>query len=213
MSYSRNAKDKSFYFIVKRLFDIIFSFFGVIFLFPLFLIIAILIKISSKGPIIFKQERVGKNFKKFYLYKFRTMIIEAEKKGSSITTANDPRITKIGKFLRKFKLDEFPQLINVLKGDISFVGPRPELEKFVEIYKDDYKEILKIKPGITDFAAISFKNENELIKDNENPEKYYIKEILPKKIELYKKYLNEMNIVLDIKLIIKTLCKMFIFNK
>lgn len=141
------------------------------------------------------------------------MIIEAEKKGSSITTANDPRITKIGKFLRKFKLDEFPQLINVLKGDISFVGPRPELEKFVDIFKNDYRDILRIKPGITDYASICYKDENELIKDKENPEKYYINEILPKKIELYKKYLNEMNIVLDIKLIIKTLCKMFIFNK
>lgn len=213
MNYVRNTKDNSIYFILKRLFDIIFSFLGVIFLFPLFLIIVILIKISSKGPIIFKQERVGKNFKKFYLYKFRTMIIEAEKKGSSITTANDPRITKIGKFLRKFKLDEFPQLINVLKGDISFVGPRPELEKFVDIFKNDYRDILRIKPGITDYASICYKDENELIKDKENPEKYYINEILPKKIELYKKYLNEMNIVLDIKLIIKTLCKMFIFNK
>jgi lipopolysaccharide/colanic/teichoic acid biosynthesis glycosyltransferase len=198
-------KSKKVYFLFKRIFDIFFSSFGILALLPLFLLISILIKITSKGPVFFVQKRVGKNGKLFNLYKFRTMFLNAEKMGASITSKDDKRITKIGFFLRKYKIDEFPQLFNVLKGDISFVGPRPELQKFVEYYKNDYEEILKIKPGITDYAAIKFSNENDLIRDKENPEAFYVEKILPEKIKLYKKYLSEMNLINDVKIIFLTI--------
>lgn len=174
------------------------------------MVIAILVKLTSRGPVFFKQERVGRFGKIFRIIKFRTMIENAENVGPAITISADNRITKVGKYIRKLKIDELPQLINVLKGDISFVGPRPELQKYVEIFSKEYEEILKIKPGITDYAAIAFSSENEIIKNKKNPEEYYIKEILPKKIELYKKYMDEMNLILDIKLIILTLNKIIL---
>ncbi len=195
--------------IIKRIFDIIFSFLGLILIFPIFIIVSILIKLTSPGPIFFKQERIGKNFKPFLLYKFRTMIPDAPKRGPLITSSDDPRITKIGRILRKTKLDELPQLINVLKGDMSLVGPRPEVKKYVDMYKNDYEEILKIRPGITDIASFTFRNEEELLKDKDNVEEYYAYVILPQKIKLAKEYLKRISLWFDIKIIFKTIFSIF----
>jgi len=189
----------------KRIFDFIASLIGLILLSPFLVIIGVLVKISDKGPIFYRSKRVGQNFKPFYLLKFRTMVVNAEELGPSVTKGGDQRITKIGKFLRKYKLDELPQLWNVVKGELSLVGPRPEVEKYISFYKDDYKEILKIRPGITDYAAIKFKNEEEILAKFEDVEKAYIENVLPAKIKLYKTYLNEIGFLTDLKIIFKTL--------
>jgi lipopolysaccharide/colanic/teichoic acid biosynthesis glycosyltransferase len=188
-------------------FDFLATSVGLIFLIPLFLIVAILIKLQDRGPVFFRQKRVGKDFKPFYIYKFRTMVVNAEKIGPPITKGEDPRITPLGKFLRKFKIDELPQLFNVLKGEMSLVGPRPEVSKYVELFKEDYKKILKIKPGITDYAAIYFRNEEEILKKYPDPEEGYIKEVLPKKIKFYHQYLANISFLTDLKLIFLTLWK------
>jgi lipopolysaccharide/colanic/teichoic acid biosynthesis glycosyltransferase len=193
--------------ILKRLFDIVVSMVGLVFLFPLFLIIAITIKVDSVGTVFFRQIRVGQFSKSFRIFKFRTMVSQSEMFGPQVSSVDDPRITRIGKVLRKYKLDELPQLINVFKGEMSFVGPRPEVPKYVEVYKDDYSDILTVKPGITDFASMEFKDENELLKTAEDPERKYIEEILPLKIGYYRKYLKEKSMVTDLTLILKTLWK------
>jgi lipopolysaccharide/colanic/teichoic acid biosynthesis glycosyltransferase len=189
----------------KRIFDFIASLIGLILLSPFLVIIGVLVKISDKGPVFYRSKRVGQNFKPFYLLKFRTMVVNAEELGPSITKGGDQRITKIGRFLRKTKLDELPQLWNVVKGELSLVGPRPEVEKYISFYKDDYKEILKIRPGITDYAAIKFRNEEEILAKFEDVEKAYIENVLPEKIKLYKTYLNEIGFLTDLKVIFKTL--------
>jgi len=191
--------------IFKRFFDFIASLVGLIFLSPLFLIVAILIKKEDGGSVFFKQERVGQNWKTFKIYKFRTMVENADKLGAQVTRSDDPRITKIGKILRKYKLDELPQLINVLKGEMSLVGPRPEVHKYAKFYKDDYDEILKVKPGITDYASIEYRNENELLAGAKDVEKVYLEKILPEKIEYYKKYLRDISFLTDLKLILRTI--------
>ena len=185
---------------LKRIFDIILSLFGLMILFPFMLIIAILIKLDSKGPVFFKQIRVTKNGREFKIFKYRTMRVGSDKY-SQITVGKDNRITKIGAFLRKYKLDEIPQLINVLLGDMSLVGPRPEVPKYVALYTKEQKEILKVRAGITDYASIEFSDENDLLASEEDPEKAYIEKIMPKKIELNKKYLSEISILTDIKII------------
>lgn len=192
---------------LKRLLDIISSCVVLLLLCPIFLVIAIIIKIDSYGPVFFPQIRVGKNFKPFRLYKFRTMVSDAPEKGPAITVVNDPRITKIGRFLRRTKIDEFPQLFNVIKGDMSIVGPRPEIAKYVEMFQNEYKEILQIKPGITDYATIEFRDEEGILKKYSNTETGYIKEVLPVKIELYKKYLRDKSLFTDLKLIFLTFWK------
>lgn len=192
---------------MKRLFDIFSSLFTLLILLPLFLLIAILIRLNSAGPVFFIQKRVGKNFKLFSLYKFRTMVVDTSQRGLQITSAGDPRITKIGRFLRKTKIDELPQIINVIKGDMSVVGPRPEVLKYVEMFKDDYKYILKVKPGITDYAAIEFRDEECVLKKFKDPEDGYIKKVLPLKINLYKRYIKERSLFTDMKLIFLTLWK------
>ncbi len=189
----------------KRAFDFIASLIVLILLIPILIILAILIKLDSAGPVFFCQTRIGRNFKPFKFYKFRTMVLDAEKKGLTITRGGDPRITRIGGPLRRYKIDELPQLLNVLKGDISIVGPRPEVAKYVEIFKHEYEEILKVKPGITDYAAIEFRDEEEILKKYEDPEEGYVKEVLPSKITLYKKYIREKCFWTDMKLIILTL--------
>lgn len=194
---------------MKRIFDLFFSFSALIFLPPLCVVVSILIKFDSQGPVFFKQSRVGYKGRWFYLYKFRTMAKDAEKKGIKLSSINDPRITKIGRLLRKYKIDELPQLINVLKGEMSFVGPRPEVPEYVKLFRKDYDYILNAKPGITDFASIKFRDESKLIKNSENAEDIYIKEILPQKIELYKKYIKERSFSLDIYLIFLTLFYLF----
>ena len=189
----------------KRFFDFCSSLIGLIILSPVMLMIAIFIKLSDNGPVFFAQERMGKGFEKFRLFKFRTMVVNAYKAGEAITKGQDPRITGAGKFLRHYKLDELPQLINVLKGEMSMVGPRPEVEKYVEIFKDQYQQILAIKPGITDYATLQFRNEEDILNKYEDTNEGYIRGVLPVKIELYLKYLNEMSFVTDLKIILKTL--------
>lgn len=191
---------------LKRIFDITLSLFGLIILLPFMLIIAILIKIDSKGPVFFKQIRVTKNGKEFKIFKYRTMKVGSDKY-SQITVGKDGRITKLGSFLRKYKLDEIPQLINVLIGDMSLVGPRPEVPKYVALYTDEQKEILKVRAGITDYASIEFSDENDLLASEEDPEKAYIEKIMSRKIELNKKYLSEISILTDIKIILLTIKK------
>ncbi|EGQ79618.1 glycosyltransferase [Fusobacterium animalis ATCC 51191] len=191
---------------LKRIFDVTLSLFGLIILLPFMLIIAILIKIDSKGPVFFKQIRVTKNGKEFKIFKYRTMRVGSDKY-SQITVGKDDRITKIGSFLRKYKLDEIPQLINVLIGDMSLVGPRPEVPKYAALYTDEQKEILRVRAGITDYASIEFSDENDLLASEEEPEKAYIEKIMPKKIELNKKYLSEISILTDIKIILLTIKK------
>ena len=189
------------------MFDIVVSLIGLVFLFPLFLIIAVTIKVDSVGTVFFRQVRVGQFSKSFKIFKFRTMVSQAEKLGAQVSSADDPRITRIGGILRKYKLDELPQLINVFKGEMSFVGPRPEVPRYVAAFQADYQEILTVKPGITDFASLEFKDENELLQHAEDPERKYLEEILPVKIRYYKKYLKEQSIMTDLTLILKTLWK------
>ena len=191
---------------LKRIFDIISSLFGLILLSPFIIIIAILIKLDSKGPIFFKQVRVTKNGREFKIFKYRTMKIDSDKY-SQITVGKDSRITKIGDFLRKYKLDEIPQLINVLIGDMSLVGPRPEVPKYVALYTEEQREILKVRAGITDYASIEFSNENDILANETDPEKAYIEKIMPRKIELNKKYLSEISVMTDIKIILLTIKK------
>lgn len=198
-------KNSKFNLFIKRLFDILASLFGILVMAIPMIIISIAIKLDSKGPVFFKQKRVKKNNKDFTILKFRTMVVDAPKLGMAITVGDDPRITKVGKFLRKTKLDEFPQLFNVLVGDMSFVGPRPEVRKYVDMYSDSDRDILKIRPGITDLASIKYRDESEILDKSDNPEKTYVEEIMPNKIELNKKYIENINLLNDIKIILQTL--------
>jgi len=191
----------------KRLLDIIVSLISIILLLPIFAVIAILIKLDTKGPIFYIQQRVGRDFKKFGLYKFRTMVVNADKIGLLVTKDRDPRITRVGYYLRKWKLDELPQFFNVLKGDMSLVGPRPEVERYIDLFRDEYKVILSIKPGITDYATIHFRDEEDIIAQFEDVEKGYTEIVLPKKIELYKKYIEEISLMTDIKILFLTFLK------
>lgn len=177
-----------------RLLDFVFSTVGIIVLSPLFILIALLIKFTSAGSVLFKQQRVGKNGKDFTLLKFRTMQVNAEAKGQLTVGGKDSRITKVGYYLRKYKLDELPQLINVFIGNMSLVGPRPEVRKYVNFYTAEQQKVLLVLPGITDYASIAFRNENELLANAENPEKYYIDTIMPAKIELNKKFIDNRSI-------------------
>ena len=191
---------------MKRLFDFIASFYGLILLSPIFVLAALWIKIDSRGPIFFRQERVGFQGVLFRIHKFRTMVLDAEKKGKQITVGADSRITTVGSFLRKYKLDELPQLIDVLVGDMSLVGPRPEVPKYIDCYSDDEKhDVLSVKPGITDNASIEFRDENELLASSKDPEATYISEVLPKKIALYRQYVRERSFFGDVAIIFKTI--------
>ncbi|WP_297518484.1 sugar transferase [uncultured Clostridium sp.] len=191
--------------IVKRIFDIVMAIFGLLVLSPIFLVISLAIKIDSKGPVFFKQIRVGLEGKEFKIFKFRTMVTDAEKKGMQITVGKDSRITKVGAFIRKCKIDEIPQLINVLVGEMSFVGPRPEVPKYVAMYSESDREILKVRPGITDLASIEYRDENEVLGKSKNPEKTYIEEVMPAKIVLNQEYISKCSVGYDIFLILKTI--------
>ncbi len=193
---------------IKRGIDILFSLIGLICLFPFFIFISFFIYITSKGGVFFVQLRVGKNNKDFKLYKFRTMFLNSDSKGLLTVGNNDKRITKLGYYLRKNKLDELPQLINVLNGTMSIVGPRPEVRKYVNLYNSEQKSILDVKPGITDFASLMYYNENEILANSVNPEQTYINEIMPIKLELNKQYINEMSLLTDLKIIFKTFIKL-----
>ena len=193
---------------IKRGIDILFSLIGLICLFPFFIFISFFIFITSKGGVFFVQLRVGKNNKDFKLYKFRTMFLNSDNKGLLTVGNNDERITKLGYYLRKNKLDELPQLINVLNGTMSLVGPRPEVRKYVNLYNSEQRSILYVKPGITDLASIMYYNENEILANSVNPEQTYINEIMPIKLELNKQYINEMSLLTDLKIIFKTFIKL-----
>ena len=177
-----------------RLFDLFFSFLGVLIASPFLLFIAIAIKLTSRGPVIFSQKRVGKNNNDFNVFKFRTMIINSDNKSLITIGEKDSRITKIGFFLRKYKLDELPQLVNVLVGQMSLVGPRPEVRKYVNLYSESQLKVLNIRPGITDWASIMFRNENDLLEKSSDPELYYMNSIVPEKILLNQRYVAKYNV-------------------
>jgi lipopolysaccharide/colanic/teichoic acid biosynthesis glycosyltransferase len=192
---------------LKRIFDIISSLVVLTMGLPFFILIAFLIGIDSKGGVFFIQQSVGKDNRNFGLFKFRTMRSDSEKAGQITVGGKDPRITKIGYFLRKFKLDEFPQLLNVIKGDMSIIGPRPEVRRYVDMYSKEQLKVLSVRPGLSDFASIEYINENELLGKSENPEKTYIEEIIPAKLQLNLKYIEQKSFSTDIKLIFKTIGK------
>ena len=190
-----------------RFFDFILSLVGLVVLAPIFIVLAIWIKIDSKGPVFYKQVRVGQNDIDFGLFKFRSMVVDADKKGLITVGGRDPRITRSGYFIRKYKLDELPQLINVLLGDMSLVGPRPEVRKYVDLYTDEQQKVLSVKPGITDYASIEYMDENEILGKSNDPEKTYIEEIMPEKIKYNMKYINNKNLFEYFKIILLTVLK------
>lgn len=192
---------------IKRLFDITFSILVIILLLPVMILISIWILLDDGYPVFYLQERVGKNFKPFYLIKFRTMYKNADKKGLLTISSKDNRITRSGYFLRKYKLDELPQFFNVLKGDMSIVGPRPEVKKYVELYNDTQKKVLSVKPGITDEASIQFINESDILAQSDNPEYTYIHHIMPQKLNINLQYIQKQNFFHDLKIIFQTFLK------
>ena len=194
---------------LKRSFDVVSSLIGIVLLFPVLLILWICIQLESSGGGFYRQVRVGKDGVDFLLWKFRTMQTGSDKKGLLTIGGRDSRVTKIGFYLRKYKLDELPQLINVLVGEMSIVGPRPEVRKYVELYSPYQRKVLSVKPGITDYASIEYSNENELLAQSENPEKTYIEEVLPAKLELNMKYIHTMNMETDIQIILSTIKKIW----
>ena len=190
-----------------RFFDFILSLVGLVVLAPIFIVLVIWIKIDSKGPVFYKQVRVGQNGIDFGLFKFRSMVVGADKKGLITVGGRDPRITRSGYFIRKYKLDELPQLINVLVGDMSLVGPRPEVRKYVDLYTDEQQKVLSVKPGITDYASIEYMDENEILGKSNDPEKTYIEEIMPEKIKYNMKYIQNKNLFEYFKIILLTVLK------
>ena len=189
---------------MKRVFDLIFSLFGIAVLLPVYLSIALLISLDSKGGVIYRQERTGKYGKTFRVLKFRTMRPDSFNKGALTVGSRDPRITNIGYYLRKYKLDELPQLFNVFLGEMSFVGPRPEVKKYTDLYTKEQQKVLQVRPGITDYASIKYRNENDMLSASDDPEKLYIEEIMPEKLNLNLKYINDNNVFKDIKIIFDT---------
>lgn len=192
---------------LKRLFDIVCSLIGVIVLLPIFIVLALFIVLDSRGGVFYRQVRVGKNNKDFFLLKFRTMQTGADKKGLLTVGSKDSRVTRVGYYLRKYKLDELPQLFNVLFGSMSLVGPRPEVRKYVDLYNTEQQKVLLAKPGITDYASIEYSNENEILAKAANPEQTYINEIMPHKLSLNLKYIAEQGLVTDLKIIFRTIGK------
>lgn len=204
--YRDKVKKKRITRFFKRIFDIFAAFIGIAVFMPLFLVVAILISSESKGGVFYRQVRIGKDGKPFKIMKFRTMVADADKKGLAITVGADSRITKIGKFLRASKIDELPQLFNVFVGQMSFVGPRPEVKKYVDMYDETQKAVLLVRPGITEYASIVYCEENALLQDAEDPEATYINEIMPRKLEMNLDYIKSFSFFGDIGIIIKTFC-------
>ena len=193
----------------KRIVDVLFSSLGLLLLSPLLVVVAILIKVDSPGPVLFRQLRIGLGFRPFIIYKFRTMFDQPSYGDMQLASDTDPRITRLGKTLRRTKIDELPQLINILKGEMSFVGPRPEVGKYVELFRNEYGEILRVKPGITDLASLKYCDEATVLGMAENPEETYVKRILPEKVRLAKEYLKRCSLTFDLILVFKTLLKLF----
>lgn len=195
---------------MKRIFDFISSFLGLLILLPLILIVSLSIKVASPGPVFYKSKRVGKKQKPFKMFKFRTMVVDADKMGGPSTASDDARLTKIGLFLKKFQLDEIPQLINVLKGEMSLVGPRPEVKMYVDMMTEEEKEtILSVRPGMTDLASLWNFHEGEVLKGAKDPEQAYMEKIRPKKLELQKEYVRTQSFFRDLGIIFKTIFKIF----
>ena len=192
---------------IKRIFDIFISLFALIILFPVFILLSVAIVIESKGGVFYRQIRIGKNGREFQLIKFRSMFIDADKKGLLTVGGRDNRITKVGYFIRKYKLDELPQLLNVLRGDMSLVGPRPEVKKYVDLYTPSQRKVLSVRPGITDPASLKFRNENDLLAKADNPEEFYIKKIMPEKLNISIDYIQKQNFFSDLKVIFNTFFK------
>ena len=189
----------------KRAMDIVISAAALCVLWPVLLLIALAIVVDDPGPVFYRQVRVGRGGKPFRIFKFRTMVVDADKKGLSITVGRDSRITRVGAFLRKTKLDELAQLLNVLMGQMSFVGPRPEVPRYVELYTPYQRQVLLVRPGITDYASIAYRNENDLLAGAKDPERMYIETVMPDKIELNMRYLREISPLADVRLILKTI--------
>ena len=189
----------------KRAMDIAVSAAALCVLWPVLLLIALAIVVDDPGPVFYRQVRVGRGGKPFRIFKFRTMVVDADKKGLSITVGRDSRITRVGAFLRKTKLDELAKLLNVLCGQMSFVGPRPEVPRYVELYTPYQRQVLLVRPGITDYASIAYRIENDLLSGADDPERMYIETIMPDKIELNMKYLREISPLADVRLILKTI--------
>lgn len=202
--YYVSLKKKTFSLILKRLFDIIISLILLILLSPLFILLSIMIKCDSKGPVMFRQVRVTQYVKTFRIFKFRTMVVNAQQLGTQVTVGEDPRITKIGKVLRKYRLDEIPQLLNILKGEMSFVGTRPEVPKYVEAYTDEMCATLLLPAGVTSTASIEYKDEDMLLSDAQSPDEVYIKDILPQKMKYNLEYVRNFVFWRDFVIMIKT---------
>lgn len=192
---------------LKRLFDLFAVSLVLIILLPFFVLIGLLILLTSNGGIFYKQERVGLDSRPFYLYKFRTMKIGSDKKGLITVGEKDNRITSIGYYLRKYKLDEFPQLINILKNEMSIVGPRPEVARYVDLYTEEQRQVLKVKPGLTDLASLEFIDENKLLGEAENPEEVYVNEIMPEKLRLNLVYIKNNSLYEDVRIILTTVIR------
>ncbi len=196
--------------ILKRLFDVLFSLIGLVLLSPLLILVAILVKLDSSGPAMFRQERVGLNGRLFKIHKYRTMVVNAEKLALQITVGDDARITKVGRIIRKYKIDEFPQLIDVFLGDMSMVGPRPEVAKYVAHYPEISRElVLSVRPGITDRASIEYKDENTILGQTNDPESAYIKQVLPVKLRFYEAYVNNRSFLGDLGILWDTFVAVF----
>ncbi len=192
---------------VKRLFDIFSSLLGLVILFPFLIAISVLIFVNSRGGVFYRQIRVGKNGKDFKLWKFRTMQPDSDKNGLLTVGGRDARITSLGYYLRKYKLDELPQLMNVFVGEMSIVGPRPEVRKYVDLYTSEQLQVLDVQPGITDYASIEYANENDLLAESSDPENKYIQQVMPAKLKLNMKYIAEKSLGTDLKIIFRTLGK------
>lgn len=197
---------------MKRIFDLAIATIALVLLAPWFLLVAAMIKLDSRGPVFFRQERIGLRGHPFFILKFRSMVQDAPLRGGTVTFGDDPRITAVGRWLRRTKIDELPQLLNIVKGDMSFVGPRPEVRKYVELFRHDFEEILQIRPGLTDLASLHYRDESELLGKFENPEEVYQEQILPDKIRLAKEYLRQASMLFDLDLIFRTLLRVLRFR-
>ena len=206
---TRTASNDSLRFVFKRIFDVIAAVMGLVILSPLLLLIGISIRLFDGGPVFYRQTRVGRYGQTFEVYKFRTMTVSQDEDAPQITAANDQRITKFGRHLRNHKLDELPQLLNVMLGEMSIVGPRPEVPQFVERYPADQRDIiLSVRPGITDLASIEFREEMSLLSNVHDPQRFYVDDILPRKLELYVRYVREWSLLFDFRIIFRTIVKL-----
>lgn len=190
---------------IKRTADVLVAGLGLLLTSPLLLAAALAVKLTSRGPVLFRQERMGRAFRPFRINKFRTMVVDAPRLGAAVTAGRDPRITRVGHWLRLTKVDELPQLWNVLVGEMSLVGPRPEVPKYVELFRSDYEEVLRVRPGITDLASVKYRHEAELLGAAADPERCYVEQILPDKLALAKQYIREQSLWLDLKIAWQTL--------